>query len=93
MKTPHSISSWVPLYILIGVCITGLFWEEKLKINSSDHILMAVGILLFSYLWINRWITHNMRNFLDVEDSEMPEGRPAMNIFLAGEELSEVNKQ
>ena len=93
MKTPYSTSSWLPLYFLVGVCIAGLVWEEKLQMNPSDHTLMAVGILLFVYLSINRWISRNGEKFLDIHDSEMPEGRPVINIYLAGGEQPEENKQ
>lgn len=93
MKTPHLTSSWVPLYILVGICIAGLVWEEKLQMNSSDHTLLAAGILLFVYLGINRWISRNGEKFLDFHDSEIPEGRPLMNIYIAGEEQPEEKKQ
>ncbi|MCE5209405.1 MAG: hypothetical protein LLG42_13970 [Chloroflexi bacterium] len=86
MNIIRSLYRWGTLYILVGVFMGALFWEENLNTKPGDHTLLAFGIVFGFGFLLNRWITHHEANFLVSQfyqsrvDQEKSERRLENNI-------------
>ena len=83
MKTLNSILRWAPLYVLVGILLAALIWEERLQINPSDHTLLAAGFLVIFFLLVNTWIDFNEAYFLAIHYEEIQKEKPAISYFLS----------
>lgn len=64
MKTMRSLVRWGTLYILVGILIAAIYWEQTISVPQGDHDLIAIGILI-SFSWVmNLWIMHHPTNFM-----------------------------
>lgn len=70
MKKLRSFFAWGSLYVLIGIFLGLLFWEERLNIQPVNHTILATGILIgFGYVCV-RWVASHATNFLDTPFDE-----------------------
>ncbi|GAP13679.1 hypothetical protein LARV_01434 [Longilinea arvoryzae] len=92
MKTLRVLLGWAPPIILAGIFLGGLFWEEKLKINLTDHKLVAIGFLLIFFYLLNRWIDLSERNYLASRNLNKDDDHYLEIHFLDEESRSEKSK-
>ena len=64
MKLFNELIYWGTLYILVGLFIGGLIWEENLYISPGAHKIFAVGLLVCFGFFVSRWIATHQTNFL-----------------------------
>jgi len=64
MNAIRSLVRWGTLYILVGILIAAIYWEQSISISQGDHDLIAIGIMIGFILVMNLWITHHPTNFL-----------------------------
>jgi hypothetical protein len=77
MNTIRSLVRWGTLYILVGILIAAIYWEQTISVSQGDHDLIAIGILI-GFSWVmNLWIKAHPTNFLaggfcesDINDKE-----------------------
>ena len=75
MKTFRSFYQWGTLYIWFGIFAGAFFWEEKLHLNSIEHKLLEIVILLFFGLMVIFWVNRHEENFL-VDQYDDPPADP-----------------
>ncbi len=56
MKFIISLYRWLPMFLLIGLLVGAIFWEEKLNVPMNEHMILGSVFLIGFGILTDQWI-------------------------------------